>query len=211
MKTHPELDNPPQFQVKILKTYRDCLTRQVGEAIAILLSPDTLLNSKNEYIQNCISRITVEEDKLARKRRLMEEEAEEKEHEEKVKEFKKTKRPAKRKTGDGPEGWKNPKKRKVEETPAGYEKKEAQTRRLENLEMEKTLRKRNMRKKSKSSRKPRDQLRGRQWRDLKGGKTQRRGKWKEPPKDMIQMGVRHPQQTHSRSTWMESKMKLKTT
>ena len=96
-----------------------CGTRQVEEAIAILPSPDTLLNSKNESNQNCISRITVEEDKLARKRRLMEEEAEKKEHEEKVKEFKKIKRPAKRKTGDGPEGWKTPKTRKVEETPTG--------------------------------------------------------------------------------------------
>jgi hypothetical protein len=51
----------------------------------------------------------------------MEKEAEEKEHEEKVKEFKKAKRQAKRKTGEEPEGWKNPKKRKVEETPAGYD------------------------------------------------------------------------------------------
>ena len=52
---------------------------------------------------------------------MVEEEAEEKEHEEKVKEFKKAKRPAQRKTGEGPEGWKNPKKKKVEETPAGYD------------------------------------------------------------------------------------------
>jgi hypothetical protein len=53
------------------------------------VSTDTLLNSKNEYIQNCISRITVKEDKLTRKRSLMGEEAEKKEHEEKFKEFKK--------------------------------------------------------------------------------------------------------------------------
>jgi hypothetical protein len=76
MRSHPDLDTAPQFRIKILRQYRDCLSRQVGEAIAILLSPDALLNSKNEYIQNCISRITVEEDQFARKKRLIEEEAE---------------------------------------------------------------------------------------------------------------------------------------
>ena len=62
MLTHGEMDTMPPFKIKILKRYRDCLSRQVGEAIHILLSKDQLLNSKNEYIQNCISRITVQED-----------------------------------------------------------------------------------------------------------------------------------------------------
>ena len=73
MKTHPELEAAPQFKIRILRQYKDCLSRQVGEAIAIFLSKDSLLNSKNEYVQNCISRITVEEDKYARKKRLLEE------------------------------------------------------------------------------------------------------------------------------------------
>ena len=77
MLTHGEMDTMPPFEIKILKRYRDCLSRQVGEAIHILLSKDQLLNSKNEYIQNCISRITVQEDLYQRKARLLQEEAEE--------------------------------------------------------------------------------------------------------------------------------------
>ena len=78
MRSHPNLETAPHFNIKILRQYRDCLSRQVGEAIAILLSPDNLLNSKNEYIQNCISRVTVEEDKYSRRKRILEEEAGEK-------------------------------------------------------------------------------------------------------------------------------------
>ena len=86
------------------------MSRQVGEAIAILLSRDSLLNSKNEYIQNCISRITVEEDKIARKMRLQEEEEAEKEEERAVQEFKEMKRPNKRKDDNVPTGWRNAKR-----------------------------------------------------------------------------------------------------
>ena len=35
---------------------------RVSEAVTMFLSKDNLLNSKNEYVQNCISRVTVEED-----------------------------------------------------------------------------------------------------------------------------------------------------
>ena len=66
MTSHMELDIIPPFQIKIVKQYRDCLSRQVGEAVAILLTKDNLLNSKNEYIQNYITRITVQEDMLER-------------------------------------------------------------------------------------------------------------------------------------------------
>ena len=59
----------PAFKFKILKTYRDCLSRQLGEAISIWSSRDVLLNSKNEYITNCISRITVEEGTIERRMR----------------------------------------------------------------------------------------------------------------------------------------------
>ena len=45
------------------------------------------MNSNNEYIQNWISRITVEEDQFAQRKRLLKEEAEEKLYEENVKIF----------------------------------------------------------------------------------------------------------------------------
>ena len=69
----------------------------MGEAIYILLSKDTILNSKNEYIQNCISRITVQEDMLERKARLAKEEEEERILEEEVRIFKARKGLSKRK------------------------------------------------------------------------------------------------------------------
>ena len=116
MVSHPERDEAPPFRIKILRQYKDSLSRQIGEAIAILLSEDSLLNSKNEYIQNCISRITVEEDQLARKKRLIEEELDEKREEEKVQEFKKLKRPTKRRKKEAPTGWKVPKRRRVEKS-----------------------------------------------------------------------------------------------
>ena len=97
MVSHGEMNTLPPFRIKILKRYRDCLSRQVGEAIHILLSNDELLNSKNEYIQNCIARITVQEDLYERKARLLREEAEEKRLEMEIQTFKSTKRPAKRK------------------------------------------------------------------------------------------------------------------
>ena len=72
------METMPPFNIRILKQYKDCLSRQVGEAIQILLSKDQLLNSKNEYILNCIARITVQEDLYKRKARMLREEEEEK-------------------------------------------------------------------------------------------------------------------------------------
>ena len=83
-----QLEAAPQVKIKILRQYKDCLSRQVGEAIANFLSKDSLLNNKNEYIQKCISRITVEEDKYARKKRLLEKEEEERKEEQEVLRFK---------------------------------------------------------------------------------------------------------------------------
>ena len=115
MNSHPDREDAPPFKINILRQYKDCLSRQVGEAIAILLSKDTLLNSKNEYIQNCISRITVEEDQFARRKRLLDEEQEEKQEEQRIKDFKEQKRPTKRKPSTIPIGWKNSKRRRVME------------------------------------------------------------------------------------------------
>ena len=69
MTDHPEENKAPPFTFKVMKIYKDCLSRQVGEAIAILLSKDHLLNSKNEYLTNCIHRITVDEDLFDRRTR----------------------------------------------------------------------------------------------------------------------------------------------
>ena len=78
MISHGEMETMPPFKIKILKQYMDCLSRQVWDAIQILMSKDQLLNSKNEYIQNCLARITVQEDLNERKARTLKEEEEEK-------------------------------------------------------------------------------------------------------------------------------------
>ena len=91
MNNHQDEDKIPPFIIKITKKYRDCLSRQVGEAIAIHMSGDELLNSKNEYASNCISRVGVEETTFERKQREWEEETDEKKEEERLDAFRKAK------------------------------------------------------------------------------------------------------------------------
>ena len=80
MRDHREEREKPPFAFRVIKRYRDCLSRQVGEAIKILHTGDNILNSKCEYLSNNISRLTVMEEDWERKRReRTEEEEEEKE------------------------------------------------------------------------------------------------------------------------------------
>jgi hypothetical protein len=45
----------------ITAMHKDCLSRQIGEALRINYSKDVILNSKGEYLSNTISRLTIEE------------------------------------------------------------------------------------------------------------------------------------------------------
>jgi hypothetical protein len=74
MSKHPENNILPPFRFKIVQQYRYCLSRQIGEAMRIFYSKDILLNSKNEYLQNCINRITINEESWERKTRERREE-----------------------------------------------------------------------------------------------------------------------------------------
>ena len=67
MSDHPDSKNCPEFSFSILGVYQDCLSRQVAEALKILYTNDKILNSKNEYMSNCLARICVEEDRFERK------------------------------------------------------------------------------------------------------------------------------------------------
>ena len=91
LEAHPELNNPPAFKFTVQRNFKDALSRQLGEAIAIYKSKDSLLNSKNEYVTNCISRITVQEGAIERKMNDRREEEEEKAEESRILEFKKRK------------------------------------------------------------------------------------------------------------------------
>jgi hypothetical protein len=104
MTCHQELQQAPDFSFKILGSFKDCLSRQVTEAIKINNSVDFLLNSKNEYLANCLARVTVSEDSLERKKRERNEELEEVEEMKKLEAFRTEKRknlPARRKEVQG--------------------------------------------------------------------------------------------------------------
>ena len=77
MQQHAEDDVMPHFTFTILQSFRDCLSRQVAEAIRIHYSKDTLLNSKNEYGSNHLARVMVEEDAYSKKKRARQEGMEE--------------------------------------------------------------------------------------------------------------------------------------
>ena len=88
MNEHPEMDRRPSFSFRIMARFRDCLSRQVAEAINILYSKDQLLNSKNEYMANCLTRICVEENTFERKKREREEEEKDDREKERLRAFK---------------------------------------------------------------------------------------------------------------------------
>ena len=68
----------PPFRIRVLKQFQDCLSRQVGEAVAIHMSKDSLLKSKNKYVANCISSVSIEEEAMERKfREIRDEESKE--------------------------------------------------------------------------------------------------------------------------------------
>ena len=91
MTKHPSLPTPPRMDFSITARFRDCLSRQIGEALRISGSRDSLLNSKAEYLSNSVSRLTVKEDAWVLKERQRVEEEEEETTKKNVNEFKKQK------------------------------------------------------------------------------------------------------------------------
>ena len=62
MTAHADLPSPPQMDFSITAMYKDCLSRQIGEALRINYTKDVILNGKGEYLSNTISRLTIEEE-----------------------------------------------------------------------------------------------------------------------------------------------------
>ena len=60
MLDHADLVHMPEFRFTIQSPHRDALLRQVGEAMAIMHSRDSLLNCKSEYMTNCLTRVNVD-------------------------------------------------------------------------------------------------------------------------------------------------------
>jgi hypothetical protein len=75
----------------ITAQYRDCLSRQIGEALRINYMKDNIWNSKTEYMSNSVNRLTIEGDAWERKERSRQEEEEEELNKRQVEEFMKLK------------------------------------------------------------------------------------------------------------------------
>ena len=116
MLDHTDLVHMPEFRFTIQSQHRDALSRQVGEAIAIMHSRDALLNSMTEYMTNCLTRVTIDERDWEKKHREMQEELNEKEELEKLQKFIKEKETAGRNLAKNNEQAEEPayKRRKVE-------------------------------------------------------------------------------------------------
>ena len=109
MTSHADDQDKPDFIFRVLSSYKDCLSRQVAEAIRIHYTGDVLLNSKNEYNANHLSRVVVEENVFQRKKRERQEEVEEMEEKKRWEVFKANHKhqPKRRREDESvPEGWK---------------------------------------------------------------------------------------------------------
>ena len=91
MSAHPEMQSPPTMEFGITAKYKDCLSRQIGEALRIHNSTDIILNSKSEYMANSVRRLTVEEDVWERRDRSRREQEEEEMIKKRVDEFRTSK------------------------------------------------------------------------------------------------------------------------
>ena len=91
MTTRPSLPSPPEIEFSVTGMFKDCLSRQISEALRINNSIDVLLNSKTEYGHNSVSRLTVQEDVWERKERDRQTEEQEKLNKQRVEEFKRWK------------------------------------------------------------------------------------------------------------------------
>ena len=91
MNTHADLPSPPRMMFSITARYRDCLTRQIGEALRINNTVDNILNSKSEYRNNTIGRLTIEESAWERRERSRVEDEEDKLNKEEVDKFRRLK------------------------------------------------------------------------------------------------------------------------
>ena len=58
--SHPEMQEPPAFRFKIIKTFKDPMSRQLSEAVRIELRGSDILNSKGEYNRCRVPRLRVD-------------------------------------------------------------------------------------------------------------------------------------------------------
>ena len=62
---HPEMETRPEFRIEVVSSYRDALSRQLGEAVRIELRGSGVLNSKAEYSRCRVPRLTINKEEWA--------------------------------------------------------------------------------------------------------------------------------------------------
>ena len=83
---HKEEHYQPDFRFKVIGKYKDCLTRQLKEAVRISHRPGNL-NSKGEWGASIIPRLRIEKDEFARKRDELEDRKMKEKEEQELQEF----------------------------------------------------------------------------------------------------------------------------
>ena len=64
---HPKMETRPEFRIEVVSSYRDALSRQLGEAVRIELRGSGVLNSKAEYSRCRVPRLTINKEEWATK------------------------------------------------------------------------------------------------------------------------------------------------
>jgi hypothetical protein len=78
--THPTMDTAPPFRFRVVGKFKDCLTRQLKEAVILGNRPNSL-NSKGEFGNCTIPRLTIEADQYEMKVKELEKKKKEEEEE----------------------------------------------------------------------------------------------------------------------------------
>ena len=65
--SHPELQEPPTFRIKVVQSFQDALSRQIGEAVRIDMRSENVLNSKSEYNRCRLPRLTINQEDWQKK------------------------------------------------------------------------------------------------------------------------------------------------
>ena len=60
--THPELQDPPKFIIRVVASFQDAMSRQLSESVRIDLRGENVLNSKSEYSRCKVPRLLIKRD-----------------------------------------------------------------------------------------------------------------------------------------------------
>ena len=86
MESHQDKEEAPPFKFRIVGKFKDCMTRQITEAVRIAWRIEPL-NSKSEFGRTVIPRVTVEKEAWQRRKDEEEEAKKNKEQEERLNKF----------------------------------------------------------------------------------------------------------------------------